>query len=404
MPVDSGEWPSLYNTKDKLTFAVNASCNTQVYTGLARRVEEKPSIPSGQFIFAMVTDSAHILADDFPPKLYMKGSQSTLLLLLGPRESGDTQRLQDHLAKYGVKAFAIRVPEANLAKRKLELLGSLAEFRKYDQGKAKYYTIIDHDSVITSISAFQNLLAQYNSVEAHLIADESLMEPEVYTPITLTAALLDRVFERDEIWMKCLSASDSLKTGAQMISSCAAIAQGLPGPRAMFDGTSLVLREVTGNAMGLFESGRLPHAYRPYQIAGPGTLNLDLFKDLLNGLCAIHPRELMARYAFWEEDRIKWVYSHGCSIVHYPNGIGERELNMVEVTWDRNPDELPAHDAPYQRATPPAGNKVSYSLHSINTHSAMTTVQGKRVTLEWSTLVYRNEAGEDVQVDWVATP
>lgn len=403
-PVDSGEWPALFDTKDKLTFVKNRTTNVQVYSGIARRVQQKPSIPSEHFIFAMATDSTHIMSTDFYPKRYLAGTDSTLMLVLGPLDPLETQTVQDHLVQVGLKAYVIKVPEDNLEKRKLELLGSLAEFRKYDEGQAKYYTIIDHDVLIPDVRIFQNLLAQYNSVEAHLIADDSFKSGETYSPITLTTTLLDRMVDRDEIWMKCLRASDSLSTGVEMISSCAAIAQGLASGKAKFDAESLIMREVNGSAMGLLEAGHLPLSFRPYNIGVPSVPNRDLFEQIYTGQGPLNSSELLARYAFYEDDLIKWVYTHGCSMVHYPQGITEKELKMIEVTWNRTPDETPAHDAPYYRAKAPESNKISYQLHSATPHLAKTLKQGSNEDLRWDSILYRNSKHGDVQIDWVSSP
>lgn len=402
--LSSGERPLQVDTKENLVTVdhqVSSAVISQIFSGLPRSCDEKQTIPSSEHIFAIATTSTHILADDFYPKTYLKGTDSMLLLVLGPLDPLEITTVQNHLKDAGIKAIAIKVPEDDLAIRKLELLSSLVEFRKYDQGQAKYYTLVEHDVFIPSIVAFQNLLAQYNSIESHLIADESFRNIESHTPITLTSPLIDRIFSSDQTWKKCLEVAKLHTSSNAKISHCVAIAQGLSGTQAKFDGESLIAREVAGSAIGLLESGRRPLAYRPLQIHGPEGFQTDLFRDLLTGQAGVNTSELLTRYIFWENDTIKWIYTHGCSMVHYPEGITEKALRMTEVTWDRTPEETPAHDAPYYRAL--STTKVSYLLHSITSHYERVTDGNDSKPTRWFSMIYRSNAGVDIQIDWVTS-
>lgn len=412
-PIDTGEWPQLCDTKGKFIAATNETSHrvpSQIYSGLPRSIGQHLGAKSGldgrQFVFAMATDSMHVMADDFMPLWYLNNTGITLLVVLGPMDPAGPTTVQKHLdTLVGIKAFVIQVPQDDKAMLKFELLSVLKEFKKYEQGEAHYYTILDDDVFASSVSTFQSLVGQYNSIESHLIVDMAARKDVTSkSPIVLTNALLDRIFASDATWQRCYDGSKTMTTGVSKILKCVALTQGQE--TAKLDEESLMLRQVSGNAIGLLESGHQPLFYAPYETSVAGDVDGDLFVRLLtNRITGLPTSSLFGRYTFSEDDEIRWVYTHGLSMVQYPRGITERQLKQTEVTWTRTREEVPAHDAPYYRAEISATDKVAYHLTRAEANIGLSKRKdGGKKPLEWTSLLYSDPGNSNaVQIDWVTS-
>lgn len=454
-PVDDGDWPSLFSTKGKLLSSNNETDPSfEVYSGIPRNVGKAPRIKHSDIAFAMAADSTHIMSDDFLPKKYLAGTGSMLIVMLSPDDRRETRTIQDNLEAAGLKAFVMRIGSRDQETRKLEMLAILKEYHAAALGSSKYYAIIEQDTLLPSLRSFLRVLSRYNPIESHLIADHDFTTNEKsYTPVVLTASMVDRIFEDDRVWERCIS----ITTGSSnsRISKCVAMAQGNfrasddgpPTRLAKYDAEDFVMRQVDGLATGVLENGRQPLCMRIDTIAMqyPDGLNVDLFKRLLlrrqstssAPVPAVHKgsdvgalsgpvdvsinaSEILSRMAFYRHDRIVSTYSHGFSFTEYPlqlksssssspsssssleDELTEKVLERTEVTWNTDPAASLAALDKTRPELSEGTEKVSYYLHAIKEYSAPLAIDKSLKTVVGASKLDGGKVQESREVRWVA--